>query len=196
MKLKLIMIVGMLTLSISAIAQENKYSLNYIIGFPTGATADFTESTSWRGVGFDYTHMIDKQWGFGAGIEMQTFYDDLGKVTTTDGTETITANRYNYINSIPLYVTGSYFMSTSGNFTPFVSVGIGTMYNSQEQDLGLYTIEQDAWQFSVRPEVGFEYKINYGFGLRAAARYNYAADSGDLDGLSHIGLALGVIWSN
>ncbi|MDW5288920.1 outer membrane beta-barrel protein [Formosa sp. PL04] len=196
MKLKFIMIVSMLTLTISAIAQDNKYNLNYIIGFPTGATADFTESTSWRGIGFDYTHMIDKQWGFGASIEMQTFYDELGKVTTTEGTETITANRYNYINSIPLYLTGSYFLNETGKFTPFVALGIGTMYNNQEQDLGLYTIEQNAWQFSMRPEIGFEYEINYGFGLRGAFRYNYASKSGDLEGFSHLGLAIGVVWSN
>lgn len=195
MKLKFIMLVGMVTLSLSTLAQE-KYSLNYIIGFPTGETSDFTESTSFRGVGFDYTHMMNSEWGVGFSASIQTFYDVLGKTTTTSGTETITAKRYNYINSIPLHVTGSYFFNESEKLTPFASLGIGVMYNKQEQDLGLYVLEDDAWQFSVRPEIGIEYEVGYGWGIRGAFRYNYAAKSGDLEGLSHMALAIGVIWTN
>ncbi|MDO6761447.1 OmpW family outer membrane protein [Tamlana sp. 2_MG-2023] len=189
------MLVGLITCSLSTLAQE-KYSLNYIIGVPTGETADFTCPTSFRGVGFDYTHMLNSNVGIGVSASLQTFYDELGKVTTTSGTETITAYRFNYINSLPIYATGSYFFSNSKKLTPFVSLGIGAMYNNKQQDLGLYTLENDAWQFSVRPEAGLDYKINYGLSFRTAIRYNYAVESGDLEGLSHLALTLGVTWNN
>lgn len=195
MKLKLYMLIGFLVVSLSTIAQE-KYSLNYVIAFPTGKTADFIGKTSFRGVGFDYTHMMNNEWGLGVSAGLQTFYEDTGERTTTSGTETITANRYHYINSIPVYATGSYFFNESETFTPFASLGLGFMYNRQEQDLGLYTIEDDAWQFSVRPEIGFEYEVNYGWGIRTAFRYNYAAKAGDLEGLSHFAIAVGIIWTN
>ncbi|KAB1069792.1 porin family protein [Tamlana haliotis] len=195
MKIKLMMLVGLLMCSLSTLAQQ-KYSLNYIIGFPTGETSDFTESTSFRGVGFDFTHMLNKNIGVGVSVSLQTFYDEKGKQTTTEGTETITAYRYNYINSLPVYATGTYFFDGSKTIKPFVSLGVGVMYNNKEQEFGLFAAENDAWQFSVRPEAGLEYKIDYGLGIRAAFRYNYAADSSDLEGLSHMGLALGVVWSN
>ncbi|WP_067150054.1 outer membrane beta-barrel protein [Pseudotamlana agarivorans] len=195
MKLKFIMLVGTLVLTLSTFAQE-KYSLSYIIGIPSGPTADFTPSTSFRGVGFDFTYMLSKELGIGASVGLQTFYDDLGKQTITDGTETTTATRYHYINSLPVYATASYFFNNSNNVTPFVSLGIGLMYNQIDEEIGVYTLEDDAWQFSMRPEIGLEYTINYGVSLRAAGRYNYAAKSGDVDGLSHFGIALGVTWSN
>ncbi|WP_066223421.1 outer membrane beta-barrel protein [Formosa haliotis] len=195
MKSKYIWFFAMMVLSFSAMSQE-KYSVNYSVGIPTGDTADFTESVSWRGVGFDYTHMLNQEWGVGISASLQTFYDDLGYVTTTEGKETVSANRYNYINSLPIYATGSYFINESADFTPFVSLGVGVMYNQKEQDLGLHVFEEEAWQFSLRPEVGFEYDVSYGLGLRAAARYNAAFKSGDLEGLSHFSIAVGVIWTN
>ncbi|GGZ75239.1 outer membrane beta-barrel protein [Algibacter mikhailovii] len=195
MKFKFILFVGLLAASFTTAAQD-KYSLNYIIGFPTGEASEFISSTSWRGIGFDYVHELDRNWAIGGSISWQTFYEDIGYQTTENGTETVSAKRYNYINSLPIHVTGSYYFKSSKDLTPFISLGVGAMYNRQEQDLGLYVLSSDAWQFSVRPELGVEYELRYGFGLRGALRYNYAAKSGGLDGLSHIGLALGVYWDN
>ena len=48
-------------------------------------------------------------------------------------------------------------------------------------DMGLWRLEQNPWQFAIKPEVGFLYELSYGTSLKVAAKYYHGFAAGDLD---------------
>ena len=184
-----------LLFSVSSVAQS-KFALTYSIGFPTGETSDYFESTSWRGINLDYHYFIQENLAIGFSTGWQVFSDNRGFVTETEGTETISGYRYNYLNSFPVLVTGSYFFDSSGKLSPFASLGIGLTYNELEQDIGLFRDSRTGWPFTVRPEIGMDYEVNYNFGIRAAFTYNYVASGNELPSLPYFALKVGLVWDN
>ena len=175
---------------------QNKFSLTYSVGFPTGETSDYFESTSWRGVNIDYHHFIQENLAIGFSTGWQVFNDDLGYVTETEGTETLSGFRYNYLNSFPLLFTGSYFFSPGETLSPYASLGVGLVYNEFSQDTGLLRDEATGWPLSVRPEIGLDYEVGYNVGIRASFRYNYVASGDELPSLPYFAFNLGLVWSN
>ena len=184
----------MLFVAVSSFAQS-KFALTYSIGFPTGETSDYFSSTSWRGVNFDYHYMLKENFAIGLSAGWQVFSDNRGLVTETSGTETISGYRYNYLNSTPIVATASYFFDTSGNLSPFASLGVGLTYNELQEDIGLFRSTSTGWPFTVRPEIGLDYKINYDVGIRTAFRYNYVASGSDLPSLPSFAINVGLVWN-
>lgn len=193
MKTRILTITTIFLITISLSAQT-KFAANYSVGIPMGETSDLFDGASWRGVDLDFSHSLDPNLAIGFSGGWQVFDDARGYVTETVGTETISGYRYNYLNSIPLYATGSYFFKTD-YIMPYVSLGLGFVHNKLEEDIGLFSAEENAWQFSLRPEVGLDYELNYGLALRTSLRYHYVAKAGDLPNLSYLGITLGLVWS-
>ena len=175
---------------------QSKFAITYSVAFPTGETSDYFGSTSWRGVGIDYSYLIKENIGIGFSTGWQVFSDDVGYVTETMGTETVSGFRYNYLNSFPLFGTGTYYFNSPGKVEPYAALGIGVVYNRLEQDIGLFTNENTAWQFGLRPELGLDYKIGYSVGLRAAVRYQYVASGSDVPSLPFFSVNVGLVWKN
>lgn len=175
------------------ISAQTKFGINYSVGIPLAETSDLFDDVSWRGVNFDFSYFLKEQIAIGFSGGWQVFDDSRGYVTETTGTETISGNRFNYLNSVPLFATGSYYFKTD-KLSPYVSLGIGVVYNQLDEDIGLISYENEAWQFGVRPEIGLDYEIYYGLELRGSVRYHYVADSGDLPNLSYLGITLGFVW--
>ena len=193
MKFKNYIGLTILFLSLTATGQT-KFAINYNIGIPTGETSDLFDGVSWRGVNMDFSYFINESIAIGLSGGWQVFDDGLGYVTETNGTETISGYRYNYLNSVPLYGTGSYYFNT-GRVEPYAALGIGIVYNQLDQDIGLINNEEEAWQFSLRPELGVDFSVNYGLSLRGSVRYHYVAETDDVPDLSYLSIGLGLIWS-
>lgn len=181
--------------SVSSLAQT-KFGISYSIGFPTGETSDFFESTSWRGVSLDYQYFIREEFAIGFSTGWQVFNDALGYVTETTGTETISGFRYDYLNSFPFMVTGSYYLDTTGKLSPYALLGAGLVYNKFDQDTGLFRDERTGWPFGFRSEIGLDYEVGYNVDLRASFRYQYVASGDELPSLPFFGVNLGLVWSN
>lgn len=189
-----IIITLILLVSTGIRAQEAYSTLSYSIGIPTGDMADFVETASWRGVAFDYNNLLGQNFALGIGFSWQTFYEELGFQTLTDGTVNLSGSQYNYVNSFPVHLTGSYFFQSESFITPFAGLGVGTIYNMTDLDIGIFRFEENAWQFSVRPEVGMQFEVNYRTGARVSARYFHAFEAENLGSYSHLALTVGIVW--
>ena len=164
-----------------------------MVGIPTGETSDYIDNTSWRGVNFDFSYFLKRDLAIGLSGGWQVFDEGRGFVTETSGTETISGYRYNYLNSIPLYGTSTYYFKTD-KISPYISLGVGVIYNELEQDIGLIQEQDDAWHFSLKPEIGLDFEVYYGLELRTSLRYYYVNEAGDLPDLSYLGIGLGLVW--
>lgn len=171
-------------------------SLKYNVGFPTADLSDYIGETSWRGISFDYTYLLNDNLGVGIGVAWQTFYEEPGYTTEIIGTETISGTEYRYVNSFPGHVTATYRFSPYSTLAPFVSMGVGTVYNMQDTDIGSFRFEDDAWHFSLRPELGLQFTSLSDVGIQLSVRYNYTTNSGDLGNMSYLALALGFSWES
>ncbi len=179
--------------SAGALAQGGYSTLSYTLGFPMSDMKDFTENVSGRGVAFDYNYLVNDNISVGLGVGWQTFRDDLGYQTLVDGSASLSGYQYHYVNSFPIHVTGTYFLSTDG-LTPYFGLGVGTIYNMTDTDIGIFRFEDNVWHFSLRPEVGVQFDVNYRTGFRLSARYNYAFEAGDIGSFSYFALGAGIVW--
>lgn len=181
------------TVGTVSFAQSN-VTLAYSIGLPTGDLSSFIGKSSFRGISFDYRYKFQHNMAVGLNVAWNVFYEELSRDSYTLGTETITGKQYRYSNNFPMLATFTYFLSEEEEgVVPFASFGIGTMYTRRNTDMNLYTIEQEAWNFLIQPEIGVHYGMPDGFGLSASLKYNhgFAAGSELTEAQSYLSLNLG-----
>jgi len=180
--------------SIQGFSQKSYLSLNYSVGFPSGDMKDFTDAVSGRGAAIDYAYFIKENISVGISASWQSFYEEKGYQSFTDGTATLTGKQFNYVNTLPVYLNANYFFKAGTALKPYVGLGIGTIYASRRMDIGIFEIADDGWAFGVKPEVGVQYMLNSNCALNAAYRYNFASDIDEVGNMSYSVLQFGVAW--
>ena len=164
-----------------ALAQSN-VTTSYVVGFPMGDLTDFIGKTSWRGFSFDYRYTFKPNVALGLNVAWSTFYQELGYGTYTSENASLTGKQFRYSNHVPIVATMTYFLGRPDEpMNPFVSFGLGTMYTRRNTDMNFYTLEQEAWNLLVQPEIGIQYDLGAGVAVAISGKYNYGFEAGDLD---------------
>lgn len=151
----------------------------YSMGFSTGELNEFISQASFRGVVLDFQKMVQPNIGVGLTLGMNVFYDEKPYDTYTANNASLSGKQWRYSNHFPIYLSGSYFLKQDQQINPFVGLGIGTIYTLRNTDMNLYTIEQEAWNFALKPAIGF--LINTGSPTTSAhvsLNYNYGFQAG------------------
>lgn len=195
MKIKSLIIAGLVALAGAAQAQ-NMSTIQYNVGIGTGDLGEYIEPASFRGLSFDYQNLITENIAIGFGIGWQTFYEDKGFSVIERESATVSGYQYRYVNSFPAHLTATYFVETGGDVRPYAGIGIGTIYNVRNTDLGLFTDETNAWHFSFRPEAGIQYDFSYTFGMRLNVRYVQGFNTNKIDGQNYLAIGVGFVFQN
>ncbi len=176
-------------------AQGDVTSLTYSVGFPMGDLGDFISKTSFRGIGLDYRHMTNEKVGIGLTLAWNTFYEAKAYDTYTNGTESLSGKQYRYSNHVPMLITGDYFLTSGQKMIPFIGLGAGVTYTRRNTDMNIYTIRQEAWNFTLQPEIGVHMQNGLNGGFTAALKYNNGFQAGDLDkDQSYLSLNIGFVF--
>lgn len=182
--------------SLCARAQGGNITISYPISFPMGNLNDYISKTSFRGINFEFNRQIKPQVSVGLEVGWNVFYHDAGEVQYKDATVTVTGKQYRYTNSVPLLVGAQYWPNSKGkNASPYVGLGLGTVYSNRSTDLGLYRITNEAWQFALRPEAGFVFKTVSGVNPFVGVKYYWPFNSNDLDGQTFLSVNFGIKFS-
>ncbi len=179
---------------INTFAQDNIINFQYSIGFGTGDLGDFIENPSFRGFVFDYRRLTENNIAIGVEVGWNVFYDELNYDTYTKDNLTITGKQWRYNNQVPLLVAADYIFSTEEKLKPFAGLGVGTMFSRRNTNMNVYTIEEEAWSFALRPELGVVYDISFNTGISATAKYYVGFESGDLPTQSYLSLNFGILY--
>lgn len=179
---------------INAMAQDNLINFQYSIGFGTGDLGDFIGSPSFRGMVFDYRRKVENNIALGLEVGWNVFYDELTYDSYTVDNLTITGKQWRYNNQVPLLFAADYILPTEDKLKPFGGLGIGTMYSRRNTNMNQYTLEEEAWNFTLRPEVGVVYEVSYSTGISATAKYYIGFESGDLPTQSYVSLNFGLLY--
>lgn len=193
--MKRILFFALLLVSTLVSAQNNLTTLQYSMGFGTSDMADHISKTSFRGFTIDYRKLVQPNVGVGVDLGWNVFYEEMpfDTYTTANGSTDITGKQYRYQNQFPMLVAADYYLKPGEKINPFAGLGIGTMYSLRNTDMNLYTLEQDAWHFALRPEVGAIIQATPGFGFSVSAKYYHGFEAGDLSSQGYFTLNLGFV---
>ena len=194
--MKYLIYLAFMAIAIPASAQNGGFVLSYPIAFPMGNTSDYIGATSFRGINMEFMKLVKP--GFELGLETgwNVFYEKQSEKEYKEGTASVSGIQYRYINAVPILAAGKFYKTTgSGRSLPFVGLGLGTIYVDQSTDLGLYRLSNDAWQFCIRPEIGFMFKAEKGVLPYIGAKYYWGMNSDQLDGQSFISVNIGLMFS-
>jgi outer membrane protein len=175
---KIITLISFCFLSGALFAQSNT-TINYSIGFPVGDLSDFTQKASWRGATIDFRKMVQPNIGVGFSVGWNVFYEEFARDTYTIDNVSLTGKQFRYSNHFPMMINPTYYLKPGESMNPYVSLGIGTMYTRRNTDMNLYTLEQEAWNFLLQPEVGVQYMINEAAALNVSGKFNYGFKAGN-----------------
>jgi hypothetical protein len=179
----------------SFVSAQSFTSVQYSMGIPTGGLKNHVDKISWRGFTFEYQREVAPSISVGVNFAWSTFYQQMDYASYTKDNATLTGVQYRYDNLFPMLVNGQYKIGT-GTVIPYVGLGIGTMYDLRNTDMGIWTIEQKNWHFLMSPEGGFLFDISPGTSLKLNAKYDYAFKIKDADAFGNLNISFGFVFNS
>ena len=177
---------------------DQLFGINYSVGFPLGEFSELIEKTSWRGFNFEYDVFVASNLsvGFHAGYALFHEIDERDTYTyERDNTGiAISAKLWKYTHIVPLHATARYYFTPSETSMVhlFGGVGVGTSYVNQEVWVGVSTIRNDYWRFSLAPEAGLDISTGGFTSIIVSGQYHYILDGHqDKDALTNLNLRVG-----
>ena len=197
MKLKSFFLFSILMLSLNFLSAQNFYfNMNYSTAAPLGETGDYIDKFSWRGINIEGQWMLTTNISAGYNFGWNVFNQKITGEFTND-TKTLYGTQLRYLNSFPMMVEGRYHIGeTDTSTTPYVGVGLGTIYTEKRTEMGIFASTTDAWQFGITPAAGVLIPVGFSSMINIGVKYNYALKSSDLMANSFLTINLGYVWGN
>ena len=177
------------------VSAQSFTSLQYTMGIPTGGLKDHVDKISWRGFTFEYQREVAESVTVGCNFAWSTFYERKDYDSYTNNNATLSGVQYRYDNLFPMLINAHYTIGT-GTVIPYVGLGVGTMYDLRNTDMGTWTIEEDNWHFLMTPEAGFMFDVSPGTSLKLNAKYDYAFKIKDADAFGNLNISFGVVFNS
>ena len=181
MKKILFTICTLTLLGITSMQAQTKTSLTYGVGIGMGDLGDFISQPSWRGATLDFRQMTSDNLGFGFSLGWNVFYEAVDYDTYTLENQSLSGKQYRYSNHVPMLASFDYYLSSGQKINPFVGLGTGVIYTRRNTDMNLYTLEQEAWNFGLQPQIGIEIDNNLTSAFTIIAKYYNGFAAGDFD---------------
>lgn len=194
--MKKIFIVSIICLAISgSLSAQSQTSIAYSVGFSTGDLKDYISNASFRGVSIDYRKLVQPNFGVGVSVGWNVFFDRLDSDTYTIDNISLTGKQFRYSNSLPMLISGTYYLRPGDRINPFVGVGTGVIYTKRRTDMNLYSLNQEAWGFGLQPEIGFVFTNSEAAAFTVSVKYNEGFKAGNelKNAQSYISLNVGLV---
>lgn len=192
--MKYLIYLAMMAIAIPASAQNGGFVLSYPVAFPMGNMSDYIGATSFRGINMEFLKRVKEGVEVGLETGWNVFYEKQSEKEYKQGTASVSGIQYRYINAVPILAEAKWY-KTSGKAQPFAGLGLGVLYVDQSTDFGLYRLSNDAWQFCLRPEIGFMFKSEKGVLPYIGVKYYAGFNADELDGQSFISVNIGLMFS-
>ncbi len=192
--------IGLLATTEMQAQKKQYYNLGWEIGVPVGSYADYIGETSLRGGFFSGNIFVTDAFSIGFKFGYNSYHENKDRATYYIGESlAITAASYNYIVTAPIQVGGYYHFDLGGTVEPYIGLGLGVSYMTQEtlvQDFENYDYH---WAFLLNPEIGLRFPIKNtplaltvraGYNLNTSSYTNFGTEYNNFQNIN-FGLALG-----
>lgn len=177
------------------VSAQSFTSIQYTMGIPTGGLKNHVDKISWRGATFEFQREVAPNVSVGVNFAWSTYYERKDYASYTRDNATLSGVQYRYDNLFPMLVNAHYTIGT-GTVIPYVGLGIGTMYDLRNTDMGTWTIEENNWHFLMSPEAGFIFDVAPDVSLKLNAKYDYAFKIKDADAFGNLNINFGVVFNS
>jgi opacity protein-like surface antigen len=133
---------------------ENHISFQYDMSFGTGDLGEYITAPSFRGFSAQYRYAVTHNILIGMDVAWNVFYEKRDYDSYTSGTITVSGVQYRYQNEVPILVSVDYVFMPDKEFQPYLGLGIGTIYSERNTSMGIWYVEENPWQFALKPEAG------------------------------------------
>lgn len=175
-------------------AQSGYTSFQYQMGFAMGDLGDYIGKASFRGAVFDYQRNLSASTSMGLELAWSTFYEKKEYDTYTVEPYSLSGIQYRYSNMFPMLLTAEYYFMSGGSVEPYLNLGIGTMYTIRDTDMGIWRLEEKAWQFGLKPELGVIYDVGMNSSVKLEAKYYMGIGGSKLETQSFLAISAGMVW--
>lgn len=203
MKLKILSLAaGLMLLAFAPAGQAqfmgDSYSaITYNMGLPVSDTKDFTNAYSWRGMGLEFRKFTKPNMSAGISLGWNVFHEEVnGTIEIAEGRGHATGNQDRTINAFPLMVGLQVYGGEEGGTRPYFGIYGPGYYVEQRLDIGVFSFQDDGWNWGLAPEVGFLVPLQSGANMLLNVRYNYAFEADGRGPYTYLGFNIGFAWAS
>jgi hypothetical protein len=193
-KIIILIAIGTWMVPLKTLAQGSYMSFEYVMGFPTGDLGDFIGKASFRGAVIEYQKYLRNNLSVGIETGWSAFYERKDYDTYSEGNASVSGIQYRYSSQVPILISAEYNFRPDATVKPYANFALGTMYSRRDTDMGMWYIEEVAWHFALKPEVGVMIGINLNTSVNLSAKYYTGFAAGDLATQSYFGLGVGFVF--
>jgi outer membrane protein len=173
---------------------QSHLSIQYDMSFGSGDLGDYISAPSFRGSSLQYRYAATDNILVGMDVAWNVFYEKKDYDSYTVGTQTLSGVQYRYQNQVPILVSADYLFMADKDFKPYVGLGVGTMYSERNTEMGIWVLEENPWQFALKPEAGFLYNISFSTSIKLGIKYYTGIGSEDLDTQGYFTISTGLAF--
>jgi hypothetical protein len=174
---KTLIVLALLVLAGTAVAQGSYTGVSYNVTGGIGRAGDYIGSASWLGFTVDGRRFIDKNVAVGFSLGWQVLDERTTDAIYLDN-GAIQGTQIRILNAFPLLANIGYFLGERHDLRPYLALNAGTSYIAQQLNIGVLTINNDNWHFTLAPELGAYIPVDGNTSLYVNGRYYYNFDSG------------------
>jgi hypothetical protein len=183
--------------------QKSLMTFSYQMGFPTADLKTFIPENDYLGWDYEMKSMVTHNLAVGGHIGYQGFYKKLPRATYEFPQGAITTTVFKYYYTIPMQAVITWFFIPEGMVQPYLGMNVGVNYNERRGEIGIYTVEDNSWNFSFAPEAGvivpFGKYSSWGANVRAKYNYNVYSRTDnlgmDFNQLAYWNLMIGLTYT-
>jgi len=182
-------------------AQDNikmLFSYNYGMGFATGDLKSYIDKKLFDGFSIESRFFVKKNISLGLNVGYNDFrkYFDREVYANSTGNGNTSVVQTRYFNTVPVLVTGFYYLNSTSAFRPYAGIGLGAYVSNYQKYFSTLESKHTKTTFGLRPEIGTLIKLRDGLGLIVSGRYNFATYSyQEFSNLSYFELNFGLSFS-
>jgi outer membrane protein W len=177
------------------VSAQSSTSVLYSIGIPMGSLKDHTNNVSARGVTMEWQRYINPKLSVGVNLAYSVFYESRPYGSYNQGSATLTGYQYRYNNLFPMLINGQYHFNSTSALKPYLGLGLGTVYNLRNTNMGTWTVDENNWHFLMSPEAGLVYELSPYTAFKINAKYDNAFKISNADGFANLNFNIGMVFS-
>ncbi|MFT3704308.1 MAG: outer membrane beta-barrel protein [Agriterribacter sp.] len=160
---------------------------------------NFVKDFSVNGVATGYNFFISNNLAIGGELGWNNFNTYYPRQTSYSKTGAFTTDMYTYVFALPVTATVTKYFPVSKLVSPYVKLGLGTLYSEQNKYYNIYEETNSNWGFTAVPEMGVHVKTSADnhWSLNVGVQYHYATNgySGyDIHNIQTLNFNIGASW--
>lgn len=151
-------------------------AISWEINVPSG---DLVSKTSLAGGRFEYRKFLNEKFSLGLGISFSSVeqYFPTKTYENPEGSTAVTTDMIRQVFTMPMTIVGHYYPTISSPILkPFLGLGMGAQYSTQDIYYNIYVIDNSNWGFVVKPEIGTLIAFSEKTAALASIGYTYATN--------------------